>query len=60
MNPMWKVYKSKVLKTINPEYEEGTPEEVTLTPSYCFIYESVRNVDVVVGIEVRKSPGFVC
>ncbi|XP_037640490.1 uncharacterized protein C1orf232 isoform X1 [Sebastes umbrosus] len=29
MNPMWKVYKSKVLKTINPEYEEATPEEVT-------------------------------
>ncbi|XP_037309434.1 uncharacterized protein C1orf232 [Pungitius pungitius] len=27
MNPVWKVYKSKVLKTINPEYEEGTPEE---------------------------------
>nr|XP_040022358.1 uncharacterized protein C1orf232 [Gasterosteus aculeatus aculeatus] len=29
MNPVWKVYKSKVLKTINPEYEEGPPEEVT-------------------------------
>ncbi|XP_004551170.3 uncharacterized protein C1orf232 [Maylandia zebra] len=29
MNPMWKVYKSKVLKTINPEYEEDTAEEVT-------------------------------
>lgn len=28
MNPMWKVYKSKVLKTINPEYEEDTAEEV--------------------------------
>lgn len=25
---MWKVYKSKVLKTINPEYEEETAEEV--------------------------------
>ncbi|XP_058503271.1 uncharacterized protein C1orf232 isoform X2 [Solea solea] len=29
MNPMWKVYRSKVLKTINPEYEEDTAEEVT-------------------------------
>ncbi|XP_006791775.1 uncharacterized protein C1orf232 [Neolamprologus brichardi] len=29
MNPVWKVYKSKVLKTINPEYEEDTAEEVT-------------------------------
>ncbi|KAF3692207.1 putative protein C1orf232 [Channa argus] len=29
MNPMWKVYKSKVLKTINPEYEEETAEEPT-------------------------------
>ncbi|XP_023141248.1 uncharacterized protein C1orf232 [Amphiprion ocellaris] len=29
MNPMWKVYKSKVMKTLNPEYEEDTAEEVT-------------------------------
>ncbi|XP_070692239.1 uncharacterized protein C1orf232 [Pempheris klunzingeri] len=29
MNPMWKIYKSKVLKTLNPEYEEDTAEEVT-------------------------------
>ncbi|XP_039972594.1 uncharacterized protein C1orf232 [Xiphias gladius] len=29
MNPMWKVYKSKVLKTFNPEYEEDAAEEVT-------------------------------
>ncbi|XP_070768814.1 uncharacterized protein C1orf232 [Enoplosus armatus] len=29
MNPMWKVYKSKVLKTLNPEYEEDTAEQVT-------------------------------
>ncbi|XP_054477340.1 uncharacterized protein C1orf232 [Anoplopoma fimbria] len=29
MNPVWKVYKSKVLKTLNPEYEEDTAEEVT-------------------------------
>lgn len=28
MNPMWKVYKSKVLKTLNPEYEEDNAEEV--------------------------------
>ncbi|KAM8868901.1 uncharacterized protein AB9W97_016508 [Spinachia spinachia] len=28
MNPVWKVYKSKVLKSINPQYEEGTSEEV--------------------------------
>uniref|UniRef100_UPI0037E72B41 uncharacterized protein C1orf232 n=1 Tax=Semicossyphus pulcher TaxID=241346 RepID=UPI0037E72B41 len=29
MNPVWKVYKSKVMKTLNPEYEEETAEEVT-------------------------------
>ncbi|XP_053289679.1 uncharacterized protein C1orf232 [Pleuronectes platessa] len=29
MNPVWKVYKSKVLKTLNPEYEEDAAEEVT-------------------------------
>ncbi|XP_017279224.1 uncharacterized protein C1orf232 [Kryptolebias marmoratus] len=29
MNPMWKIYKSKVMKTLNPEYEEDTAEEVT-------------------------------
>ncbi|XP_041844320.1 uncharacterized protein C1orf232 [Melanotaenia boesemani] len=29
MNPVWKVYKSKVMKTLNPEYEEDTAEEVT-------------------------------
>ncbi|XP_072249346.1 uncharacterized protein C1orf232 [Leuresthes tenuis] len=29
MNPMWKIYKSKVMKTLNPEYEEDTSEEVT-------------------------------
>ncbi|XP_033496253.1 uncharacterized protein LOC117265716 [Epinephelus lanceolatus] len=29
MNPMWKLYKSKVMKTLNPEYEEDTAEEVT-------------------------------
>ncbi|XP_042278631.1 uncharacterized protein C1orf232 [Thunnus maccoyii] len=28
MNPVWKVYKSKVMKTLNPEYEEDTAEEV--------------------------------
>lgn len=28
MNPLWKVYKSKVLRTLNPEYEEDTAEEV--------------------------------
>lgn len=28
MNPVWKVYKCKVLKTLNPEYEEETAEEV--------------------------------
>uniref|UniRef100_A0A3P8W4Z9 Testis development related protein n=1 Tax=Cynoglossus semilaevis TaxID=244447 RepID=A0A3P8W4Z9_CYNSE len=27
MNPMWKVYKSKVLKTLNPEYEEQELKE---------------------------------
>ncbi|XP_068616571.1 uncharacterized protein C1orf232 [Brachionichthys hirsutus] len=30
MNPLWKVYKSKVMKTLNPEYEEeDAAEEVT-------------------------------
>ncbi|KAF7226805.1 uncharacterized protein C1orf232 isoform X1 [Nothobranchius furzeri] len=29
MNPMWKVYKSKVMKTINPEYEDDAAEEAT-------------------------------
>lgn len=28
MNPIWKVYKSKVLKTLNPDLEEYTEEEV--------------------------------
>lgn len=28
MNPMWKIYKSKVMKTLDPEYEEDTAEEV--------------------------------
>ncbi|XP_047217835.1 uncharacterized protein C1orf232 isoform X2 [Girardinichthys multiradiatus] len=28
MNPTWKIYKSKVMKTLNPEYEEDTAEEV--------------------------------
>lgn len=28
MNPLWKLYKSKVLKTLNSEYEEDTAEEV--------------------------------
>ncbi|XP_048009608.1 uncharacterized protein C1orf232 [Megalobrama amblycephala] len=27
MNPMWKVYKSKVLKTLNPDMEEDAVEE---------------------------------
>ncbi|KAK9961517.1 hypothetical protein ABG768_009301 [Culter alburnus] len=29
MNPMWKVYKSKVLKTLNPDMEEDPVEEVS-------------------------------
>ncbi|KAK7887057.1 hypothetical protein WMY93_026678 [Mugilogobius chulae] len=29
MNPLWKSYRSKVLKTINPEYEDDTTEEVS-------------------------------
>lgn len=28
MNPIWKVYKSKVLKTLNPDLEEYAEEEV--------------------------------
>lgn len=67
MNPMWKVYKSKVLKTINPEYEEDTAEEVhhfQLSPSLLLSLIDMcvlkcQKGDVVVGIEVRKSPGCV-
>lgn len=28
MNPLWKIYKSKVLKTFNPDYEEDMAEQV--------------------------------
>ncbi len=28
MNPLWKVYKSKVLQTLNPDMEEDMVEEV--------------------------------
>lgn len=28
MNPLWKVYKSKVMKTLNPDGEEESAEEV--------------------------------
>jgi len=28
MNPMWKVYKSKVMKTLNPDMDEEPVEEV--------------------------------
>ena len=39
MNPMWKVYKSKVMKTLNPEYEEDTGEEVrSANLSACAFY----------------------
>ena len=47
---MWKVYKSKVLKTLNPEYEEDTAEEVhfsifaPLTDSYANIKVSERKL----------------
>lgn len=43
MNPLWKVYKSKVLKTLNPEYEEDTAEEVQdakLNPSLSCRFKS--------------------
>lgn len=30
MNPLWKVYKSKVMKTLNPDTEEEPAEEVML------------------------------
>ncbi|XP_061770682.1 uncharacterized protein C1orf232 [Nerophis ophidion] len=29
MNPLWRVYKSKVLKTLNPEYVEEAADEVS-------------------------------
>ncbi|MCI4391258.1 hypothetical protein PGIGA_G00132140 [Pangasianodon gigas] len=32
MNPLWKVYKSKVMKTLNPDAEEEPAEEVCETP----------------------------
>ncbi|XP_060756933.1 uncharacterized protein C1orf232 [Neoarius graeffei] len=31
MNPLWKVYKSKVMKTLNPDGEEESAEEVCVT-----------------------------
>jgi hypothetical protein len=37
MNPIWKVYKSKVLKTLNPDLEEYTEEEVENIKSVSFI-----------------------
>lgn len=46
MNPMWKSYRSKVLKTLNPEYEEDTTEEVRLH------FE-------LFSIESKCQPGFV-
>lgn len=30
MNPLWKVYKSKVMKTLNPDAEKEPAEEVIL------------------------------
>lgn len=59
MNPMWKVYKSKVLKTLNPEYEEDTAEEVhnlQLSPSLflSLIHISVRKSTWLLALESKS------
>lgn len=46
MNPLWKVYKNKVLKTLNPEYEEDTAEEVQNPQSSPYLFIS----------QIRKAP----
>lgn len=38
MNPMWKLYKSKVLKTLNSEHEEDPAEEVHNQSINIYIY----------------------
>lgn len=52
MNPMWKVYKSKVMKTLNPEYEEDAAEEVRDLQGFCCV-EVLGKVDG--GCWHRKS-----
>lgn len=56
-----------MLKTLNPEYEEDTAEEVQNLHLSPFLFLSLihihmatyMKVDMIVGTEVRKSPGFV-
>lgn len=59
---MWKVYKSKVMKTLNPEYEEDAAEEVLNLhdTSYLFaiLIQKVRivmKVEVVLATEARDG-----
>lgn len=44
MNPMWKVYTNKVLKTLNPEYEEDTAEEVQNVQLYPSLFHLLIHV----------------
>ncbi|XP_028986040.1 uncharacterized protein C1orf232 [Betta splendens] len=47
MNPVWKVYKSKVLKTINPEYEEEIADEVVdVENEVCPVHEEEASSSV--------------
>lgn len=37
MNPIWKTYKNKVMKTINPEVSEDAVDEVEVEHCWCFL-----------------------
>lgn len=50
---MWKVYKSKVMKTLNPEYEEDAAEEVRDLQGFA-VSKCWEKSMVVVGIESQK------
>ena len=55
MNPMWKVYKSKVMKTINPEYEEDAAEEVRDLQGFAASYARIKCWEVDGGCWHPKS-----
>ncbi|XP_064803398.1 uncharacterized protein C1orf232-like [Oncorhynchus masou masou] len=59
MNPIWKVYKSKVLKTLNPDLEEYTEEEAVGTRMTQFFGTSgnlMPNWSCVNNAEIDMSP----
>lgn len=59
MNPVWKIYKSKVMKTLNPEYEEEMAEEVSTFLHLWHLIILCDEVTVVVGAKLKKSCSFV-